>query len=270
MDIDVDLMKPKKIESMKELTDLEKQNKYIYEVKYDGGSAIISKNGTDVKIFHGHSKNKLLQNHKYPELLEECKTLKDGEYTCELCVFKDGISQFNLFLKRQSDNKIKIDFLKDIFPIKAIIYDITKNDKEDVTGYPLIERKKLLEKNVTDGKFIKLIEYDTKPDKILEQKDKLEGIVIKDVNSLYRFGKRDGWFKFRFNIEEKIKIDKFEDTKTGIVLITNDGGRINLSGSRSNEVKRKIMNGGFVEVEIAYHEKNEDGHYRFAKVKRVL
>jgi ATP-dependent DNA ligase len=264
----IELMKPKKVESM---SGFDKQEKYIYEIKEDGGSAIIYKHGDTVQIFHGFSDSLVVQNYKYPELVEECKTnLKDGEYPCELCVFKDGVSQFNLYLKRQSESKVKIDFLKDLFPITAVIYDITKDGDEDITNVPLLERKKILSKNVTDGKHIKLIEYSNKPDKILEQKDKLEGVVIKDINSFYRFGKRDGWFKFRFNIEETLKIEKFEDTQTGIVLITNDGGRINLAGNRSSEAKRKIMNGGFVEVEIAYHEKNEDGHYRFAKVKRVL
>lgn len=268
MNIDTDLMKPKKLDG---LDKFQKETKYIYEIKYDGGSAIICKHGDNVQIFHGHSKNTVLQNYKYPELVDEIKTnLKDGEYPCELCVFKDGVSDFRLFMKRQTESKVKVDFLKDFFPIKAVIYDITKNGEEKTTDFPLVERKKLLEKNVKDGKHINLIKYSKNPDSILKQKDKLEGIVIKDINSSYKFGKRDGWWKYRFNIEEKIKVKKYEDTKTGIVLITEDGGRINLAGGRSNEAKRKIMNGGFVEVEIAYHEKADDGSLRFPKVKRVL
>jgi ATP-dependent DNA ligase len=240
-----ELMKPKSVDTIDSFI---KNDKYIYETKYDGGSSVIVKHGNDIQIFHGYNPN--LQNYRYPDLIEEIKSnLKDGEYICELCVFKEGVSYFPHFLKRQLENKVKIKFVKDIYPVVAIIHDIVKNGNDDVTDNALIERKKMLKENVFDGKHIKLIELYKNPDKLLEQKDVLEGIVIKDINSYYQFGKRgNGWFKFRFNVEEKVKCTKYEDTETGIVLITEDNRRINCAGKRSEFARNKILDEGFVFV----------------------
>jgi len=256
-----------------------------------------------------HHINPNLQNHKYPELVTEVNAnVKDGDYIVELCVYRTdvlkviktgelikvtnpndeykkgmtykqalekgvlsnrGVTQFEDYLKRQTDNKTKISFRKDMFPIVAVFHDIVKHGNENIESLTLMERKKILSENVKQGEHIEISKmYDT-PDELLKQQDFLEGIVIKKRNSPYRFGKRDEWWKFRFNMEETVKCISYEDTETGIVLITDDGRRVNLAGERSEIARRKIIDGGLVNVEISYHERTPQG-FRFTTVKRIL
>ncbi len=263
----MELMKPKAVDTLDGF--IKNKEEYLFQIKYDGGSSIIKKHNGLIEVFHGDNPNR--QTVKYPELVAELKTIPDGDYIVELCVFNEhGVSEFRYFLKRQTENKVQINyFLKDKFPIVAIIHDVVKNGDTDVSNYPYVERLKILSESITDSNHIRLIEsYDT-PDKILEQKDVLEGVVIKKRNSPYLFGKRDDWYKFRFNVEETVKCVSYENSETGIVLITEDGRRVNLAGERSEGARRKIENEGAVTVEISYHEKSDKG-YRFTTVKRVL
>jgi len=267
---ELELMKPKAV------TDLEVFQKniedYIFECKFDGGSSRIKMHRAEkipLQVLHHINPN--LQNHKYPELVTELNTnVKDGDYIVELCVYNDkGVTDFVQYLKRQTDNRTKIEFRKDMFPIVAVFHDIVKQGNEDIASLPLMERKKILSENVKQGKHIEISKvYDT-PDELLKQQDLLEGIVIKKRNSPYRFGKRDDWYKFRFNMEETVKCISYEDTETGIVLITDDGRRVNLAGDRSEIARKKLIDGGVVEVEISYHERTPQG-FRFTTVKRVL
>jgi ATP-dependent DNA ligase len=263
----MELMKPKATDTLDGF--IKNKEEYVFQIKFDGGSSIIKKHNGLIEIFHGDNPNR--QNVKYPELMLDLKIIPDGDYIAELCVFNEkGVSEFRHFLKRQTENKVQINyFIKDKYPIVAIIHDIVKDGNTDVTGLSYIERLKILKEKITDTNHIKVIESFDKPDKILEQKDTLEGIVIKKRNSPYLFEKRDGWYKFRFNVEETVKCVSYENTETGIVLITEDGRRINLAGERSETARRKIENAGCVMCEISFHEKSDKG-YRFTTVKRVL
>ena len=259
------LMKPKKIDTIPENKE---SLKYIFEQKYDGGSGVIEKYDNEIKIFHGE--NPTAVTYRYPEIVKDGMNLKNGVYVCEIVVFdKEGINNFDLFQKRQLENKRKIELRSMLFPATAVIHDILKDGKEDVTNMALSDRKKILKEKIFDTNHIRLIEFYDKPDKLLELKDTIEGIVIKEINSIYKFGKRDGWYKYRFNKEETVKCVDYEDTPTGIVLITEDGRRINLAGSRSEIAKKRIDEDGEVTVEVSYHRKTGKG-FRFAVVKRVL
>jgi ATP-dependent DNA ligase len=263
----MELMKPKAIDTLDGF--IKNKEEYLFQIKFDGGSSIIKKHNGLIEIFHGDNPNR--QTVKYPELVAEVKGIPDGDYICELCVFNEkGVSEFRYFLKRQTENKVQINyFIKDKFPIVAIVHDITKDGDVDVTGLPYVDRLKLLKDKIMDSNHIRVIESYNTPDKILEQKDVLEGVVIKKRNSPYVFEKRDGWYKFRFNVEETVKCVSFENTETGIVLITEDGRRVNLAGERSEGAKRKIENEGSLMCEISFHEKTPNG-YRFPVCKRVL
>lgn len=261
-----EVMKPKKIDSIPVNNESEK---YIYEIKYDGGSGILVKQGEHVDVFHNGNNTPV--TYRYPELLPELHNLKDGVYIAELIVSTNDMvgGDFDLFQKRQVENRFKIERRKQMYPITAIVYDIVKNDGEDIRDLTLFERKEILHKNVCDGEHIRVIESFANPDKILEKQDIYEGIVIKDINSVYRNGKRDGWFKYRFNKEEVVRFVDFEDTETGIVLLTEEGKRVNLAGKRSEIAKEKIKNNGFVDCEISWNKKTDKG-FRFCVVKRIL
>lgn len=259
------VMKPKKLDTLPKLRD-----KFIYEWKYDGGSCVIEKQGNRTSIFH--SDNATNVSYKYPELIKDINnSVKDGTYIAELCVVSPRFvgGAFPLFLKRQCENSFKIQQRSKQYPITAMTYDIVSDGLENLCNDSLLDRKKMLEMNVKEAKHIKLVKYFTKPDSILKMKDTLEGIVIKDINTPYRFNRRDGWFKYRFNKEEVVRCVRFEDHPVGIVLFTEDNKKFNLPGPRAELAKRIIKDNGFVDTEISYQSKSDKG-FRFAVVKRVL
>jgi ATP-dependent DNA ligase len=287
----MELMKPRQIENPTANNDVEKllepfiknKEEYIWQIKYDGGSSKIDKTENSINIFHGDNPNR--QNVKYPELMQEFKEQKNCEYIVELCVFdENGVSVLNKYQKRcHTDNKIKIEyFLKDAFPVVAIVHDVTKIGDTDVTRWTYIDRLKFLKENLIETPHIKLIESFDNPFEIINRQKKLmamekcvnfiEGIVLKKKTSPYLFGKRDEWWKVRWNKEETVKCITFEDTQTGIVLITEDGRRINYAGDeKSREAKQIIIEEGCVIVELVYHMKTPTG-YRDAsevEIKRV-
>ena len=96
----------------------------------------------------------------------------------------------------------------------------------------------------------------------------IEGIVIKNPESLYHLGKREG-FKYRFNTEENLKFTSYESWskhtgEQGIVLITDEGRRVNLAGKRVEEAQQKVDEDGYVKCEVSSYGK------RFSSIKRVL
>lgn len=270
------LMKPHAIEEKGFNQLLKRKEDFIFEIKEDGGSSKIEKHEGNILITHGSNPNPQMQ--KYPDLMNDLKNnLKDGVYIVELCVYDDGVSSFSHYQQRQLTNKIKIDLLKDDLPIVAVFHDIVKNKDEDVTGLPLMERKRILKKNVRETEHLKVIEIYDSPEPILEKRDSLEGIVIKKRDSPYLFDSRQGWYKFRFNKEEIVKCVDYENTKTGIVLITEDGGRINCPNQKKTKfAKEKLKkDGGTLEVEISHHPektktKKGKGKYRFPTVKHIV
>jgi len=252
------VMKPKAIETIP-------KGNHIYELKYDGGSCVIEVKNNKIGIWHNN--NGTNQIYKYPELVEDLKnSVKDGTYIAELCVitprFKGG--DFSLYLKRQCENRMKIEQRSKKYPITAVIYDIVKNDDEDVSDEKLIERKKILSKNINETEHIKIIEYHKSPKKFLDMKDKIEGFVIKNIDSIYRFNTRIGWYKYRFNTESVVKCITYEDHPKGIVLISDTERRFNLPGPRSRIARSVINQKGFIEAEISAYKK------RKAVVKRLI
>jgi len=262
-----DVMKPKKIDTIPLNNE---NNKYIYEIKYDGGSGIIVKQNSHVDVFHNGNSTPV--TYRYPELITELQmNLQDGIYVAELIVSTSDMigGDFDLFQKRQVENRFKIERRKNLYPITAIIYDILQDKNENIRDLTLFERKQILHKNVCDSEHIRVIESFNKPEPILEKQDIYEGIVIKDLNSIYQHGKRNGWYKYRFNHEEIVRFVDFEETQTGIVLLTEENKRVNLAGRRSEIAKEKIRENGYVDCEIAWNKKTDKG-FRFCIVKRII
>jgi hypothetical protein len=287
----MELMKPKHIENATANNDVEKllepfiknKEEYIFQIKKDGGSSKIAKKlDADINIFHGDNPNR--QNVKYPELMKDFREQKDCEYIAELCVFdSNGVSVLNYYQKRcHTDNKIKIEYvLKDKYPIVAVVHDVVKIGNDDVTNWTYVDRLKFLSENLIETPHIKLIESFDNPFEIINRQKKLqemkcpfllEGIVVKKKTSPYLYGKRDGWWKVRWNKEETVKCVTFEDTQTGVVLITEDGRRINYSGdAKSREAKQIIIDEGCAIVELVYHIKTPTGYRDVSdvEIKRV-
>lgn len=246
-------------------------DRFLYEAKYDGGSAIITINSG---VYIAHNNNADNQLYKYPELNVLSK-LPHGEYIAELCVItpENVAGIINTFQKRQCSNYYLITQRTKTYPITAVVYDITKHGEDDTTRLDLLERKKLLKKLVKPMPNVALADYYTTPEELLKFKDNIEGIVIKNIDAPYRFDRRDGWYKYRFNKEETVKFIGYEewsnDNNQGVILSTEEGFRVNLAGKRCLIAIQQIQDKGYVNCEVSYYSKSKDG-FRFAVIKRVL
>lgn len=193
---------------------------YIFELKLDGIRCIA----------YIEPKSVVLQNkrHKdmtdiYPELSDIRKCVKkrvilDGE----LVVLVDGKPNFYALQKRSlmSDAfKIKLAANKD--PVQFVAYDILYFDGKDLTDKPLMQRKEILNKAVTEGQGLSISRYIEKNGKAffeLAKQEQLEGIVAKKKDGLYHIGKRThDWVKIKVMQDEDLLVCGYQPDENGNV-----------------------------------------------------
>jgi len=245
----------------------------VYETKYDGVRAIIKVSKDQVEIHHSESPN--VVNYRYPFLTKELEQLQPGTYDGEICVFENGFSNIKYVQRRQCTNRRKIQLVAKKYPVTLMIFDLLGMGDENIMLDKLIDRKKMLMQQVKPSDMIQIVKYYQTPDEILMEQEFIEGVVIKDINSVYEEGKRSGaWRKKRFVKEATVKIVELEEYNkegrlAGVVCITDTGGRINLPGPRAKKAQELLSNDGSFKAEISFFEETEKG-YRFPVVKRLI
>lgn len=178
---------------------------FIYELKLDGERCIAyldPNRGTELR-----NKRNMKMLGKVPELSDIHNQVKnrcilDGE----LIIMVDGKPDF-FEIKRRSltTNEFKIHLHASKHPASFIAFDILYNKDYEVTSYPLMERKRLLDTLVMENERIAVSRYVEKRGidfyNLAEQQD-LEGIVAKRKDSKYYFDKRTkDWIKIK-NLED--------------------------------------------------------------------
>ena len=195
-------------------------DEHIFELKLDGIRCIA----------YIEPKSVVLQNkrHKdvtdiYPELSDMKKCVKkrvilDGE----LVVLIDGKPNFYALQKRSlmSDEfRIKLAAKND--PVQFVAYDILYLDGKDLTVKPLMERKEMLNKAVTEGHGLSISRYIEKTGIAffeLAKQEKLEGIVAKKKDGLYHIGKRThDWVKIKVMQDEDLFVCGYQPDENGNV-----------------------------------------------------
>ncbi len=180
---------------------------WLYEIKWDGYRALSEIDSKEVKLY---SRNGLLFNDYYPTLISELKKIKkkiviDGEI---VVLDENGMPNFQM-LQHYGNNQGH--------PLVYYVFDILYKDDEDVTGWPLIDRKELLQKLLPKSDIIRYSDhivgnggnfFD------LAKSKNLEGIMAKKANSLYVPGKRSSdWLKIKHHqTDEAIIVGYTEPT----------------------------------------------------------
>ncbi|MBZ9686949.1 DNA ligase [Clostridium estertheticum] len=190
-------IKPMLIGEMQEAFD---SNDYIYELKLDGERCIayLDKNSTELR-----NKRNIKMLVKVPELSNIHKQVKhrcilDGE----LIVTKDGKPDFFEIQRRSlMSNTFKIQLAAAKLPASFTAFDILYYDDHAVKDLPLMQRRKLLEKNIKENNRISISRYIE--DRGIEfyelaKQNELEGIVAKRKDSKYYLDKRTkDWIKIK-------------------------------------------------------------------------
>lgn len=226
--------------------------KFIYEIKFDGIRATVHVSPTEIVIYSRNGTNLLAT---FPELeslrsLVDKKTIFDGE----IVALKDGIPNFEFLQKRsmlKSQNKI-IQTMKKI-PVIFVAFDCLYYG-EPLTEETLIDRKKVLEKFKENEIFTKTV-YTFKEGKKMYKKvctKNLEGIVAKNIESLY-----------------------FPETRTAdwIKIKNYQEGTFYIGGYIDNEVKSSLLLGEYRDKKFYYVgkisiERNTELYKKITKKRR--
>jgi bifunctional non-homologous end joining protein LigD len=172
---------------------------WLYEIKFDGYRTLA---GIGPDGVHLRTKNGKDCTRWYPEVAEELAKLPGGPHVIdgEACVLDDlGRSDFN----RLQERARRRCWYKDCDQVTLCAFDILVHDGKDVTGLPLVQRKKLLQKLLAGvPKRVLLYVGDFPADAGLFEQVvvalRLEGFVAKRKASVYRPGERsDEWRKLK-------------------------------------------------------------------------
>ncbi len=164
---------------------------------------------------------------KHPEILAEVKTLPVDRaiFDCEFTFFKKGTDRDYFLNALANDEKIQEEGVE----AKLVIFDVLYVDDEDLQGLPYKDRMEIL-KTIIPKNTPHIIVPDSvrgvqaKENKFKElEKRKLEGVVLKDLDSPYRQGART---------PEWIKVKNWKSDEAIVVGYTKgEGARASTFGS---------------------------------------
>ncbi len=176
---------------------------YIFEIKFDGtrGIAYVDVENRKLRLLN---RRMLYFEYRYPELNEllNCVKAKRVILDGEVVVLEGGKPNFYKLAEREHvEDKNRIELLSMTMPACYVVFDILYKDGRDLTQLPLLERKRILEDTVKEGKHVLLSRWVREKGKEFFERCKelgLEGIVAKHVNSPYLVGKRsEYWLKIK-------------------------------------------------------------------------
>ena len=231
------------------------ENKYLYEIKFDGIRALIYVNKNNISI---RTRNNVDVTHLFLEL-HGIKNIV-GRDTCifdgEIVLFDKGRPSFSSLQKRlRIKNKDRIKAVSLDNPVQFVVFDIIYRNR-DLTNKTLVERKKILDKYKDTDSFVKSKVY-SDGEKLFTfvKKLELEGIVAKEKDSLYYVNKRSTvWIKLKNYQTDEFYIGGYVKNKTSYSLLLGEKkknklyyvGKIKVSNNKdiTKEVlaKKKINN----------------------------
>ena len=205
---------------------------WVYELKLDGYRAVAFKTGGRVQL---RSKNNKDFNRKYPGVADALRSLPDETVVDGEIVALDesGRPSFNA-LQNYGSSKV---------PILYYVFDILVLAGRDLTSQPLEKRRDLLRQHVLP-KLSDPVRESSELKASLSDVVKavraqgLEGVVAKNLKSLYEPGKRSGaWRKMRINKGQEFVIGGYTvGTKNfdAIVFGYYEGAKLLYAGRTRN------------------------------------
>lgn len=218
---------------------------YIFELKFDGIRCLAYIDEHSVSLL---TKNNIDCTPLFPELdslfiqvKEKC--VLDGE----IILLRDGKPSFRDLQKRMHlHDEFKIKLVSEKSPVSYTVFDIVYLGDRFLTDLPLTERKKILLDNVYENKRLAVSryieEYGVDFFELAKQND-LEGIIAKQKNSRYFFGRKTkDWVKIKNQRTEDFVICGYipgEKRTARILLAQYKKGRLIYKGrvslARSSE-----------------------------------
>ncbi len=179
---------------------------FVSEYKLDGERVQVHRQEEKIILY-----SRSLENitSYYPDIVENIgKALKPDEIIleAEVVAMNDDTGEFLPFQElMHRRRKYKIAQAVQEYPITVNFFDILSIDKKSCLDLPYIQRRKLLEKNVIEDSFAKVmpmvfVKSDSEVEDSLENaiNSGCEGIMLKQLDSPYRAGARaNNWLKLK-------------------------------------------------------------------------
>jgi bifunctional non-homologous end joining protein LigD len=172
---------------------------WVYEEKYDGYRILAYKEGDQVRLM---SRNDIDRTEHFSQIAAAVKALKartvllDGE---AIVVDREGVSHFQLL---QQDNKAA-DYA---------VFDCLYYDGKDLRREPLSARRAAMDAAIGKGKVLipshRLATNGIEAYKVAQTK-RYEGVVAKDLSSLYVESRSSYWLKVKVHQEDEFVIGGF-------------------------------------------------------------
>ncbi|WP_024622384.1 RNA ligase family protein [Metaclostridioides mangenotii] len=247
-------IKPMLIYEMQEAFD---SDEYVYELKWDGIRCIAYLD-PDNEYTDLRNKRDFKLLPRVPELENLHKQVKqkcilDGE----LIAFKNGAPDFYEIQRRAIlTDPFKIRISANSVPATYVAYDIIYLNDEEVIWEPLMKRKELLSDVVIENERIAVSRFIEKNGTYLfelAKEQNLEGIVAKDKESKYWFGKRSrDWIKVKYLKDADFVICGYvlkENNMTSLVI--------------GNYIDNKLEYKGHVTLGVSLRKLNQ---YKYKKI----
>jgi len=185
---------------------------WIYERKLDGERVVAYKDGDDVSLL---SRNRKRLNDTYPELEEAIadQAIERGIIDGEVVAFSRGVTSFER-LQARMQVKDRAEARESGVAVYYYVFDILHLEGRDVTGLPLLDRKRLLRAAVDWADPIRYTAYrrgrGTGFHKEACRKG-WEGIIAKDGTSPYVSTRSTSWLKFKCVHRQEFVVAGFTD-----------------------------------------------------------
>ncbi len=200
----------------------------VYEPKLDGTRAICYKEG---KVRYINRRDRDITA-RYPELQTSSNILAE---TCvldgEIVVFdKEGNPSFHLLQKREQASPSVYHLRSGQHPATYVVFDVLSVDGRDLTSLALSERRRVLERMVVDGPFIRKIVQTADGRKLwdLIVERGVEGVMAKSTDGRYEQGVRSKlWLKIKTTLTADCVIVGYTHEKralSSLALGLYDGG----------------------------------------------
>jgi len=210
---------------------------HIFEIKWDGTRCILFLRHGEVRL---QNRRLLDITHRYPELvrrLPEAVRAEEAILDGELVVLRSGRPHFPSLQQREHvSDPFKAELLAKELPATYMVFDILLLDGQDCTRRPLLERKEILQRVVTESDSVLQSRFVEERGRAFYEgvvKEGFEGMMAKRKDSPYLIGKRSRhWLKVKPRGVATCHIVGYTEGEGerrssfgALVLATREGGR---------------------------------------------
>src|ERR1700724_2481831 len=172
---------------------------WLFEIKWDGIRTVAFVENGDVRLFSRSKRDVTTEFPEFPDLAKHLRAgtaILDGEI---VPLDENGRSDFQKLQNRFGVTKPSQKLINDV-PLTYYLFDVLYCNGFDVRKTPLLQRKELLRQVLRGENRVRYSEHQLEKGKELyaaAEKQGLEGIVGKQIESPYTGNRTSFWLKFK-------------------------------------------------------------------------